>query len=160
MGPLGEKKNYVVSPPYEGHLYDGNTPLANVKIVRKTSYNTIKSSWVEDEFYTDEYGYFNIPAKEAAMELTFLDQFLAITKLLVELESETLLVMESDRMESDGNFIEFGGAKPKDLICNIRNSEEAYREGHSRIYTRCRWSGMPEKAMPLLDQLESDLKGS
>src|SRR5690554_6973527 len=86
MGPLGEKKNYVVSPPYEGHLYDGNTPLANVKIVRKTSYNTIKSSWVEDEFYTDKYGYFNIPAKEAAMELTFLDQFLAITKLLVELE--------------------------------------------------------------------------
>jgi len=135
-------------------------PLANVKIVRKTSYNTIKSSWVEDEFYTDEYGYFNTPAKEAAMKLTFLDQFLAITKLLVELESETLLVMESDRMESDGNFIEFGGAKPKDLICNIRNSEEAYREGHSRIYTRCRWSGMPEKAMPLLDQLESDLKGS
>src|SRR5690554_7046498 len=75
-------------------------PLANVKIVRKTSYNTIKSSWVEDEFYTDEYGYFNTPAKEAAMKLTFLDQFLAITKLLVELESETLLVMESDRMES------------------------------------------------------------
>ena len=104
-------------------------PLANVKIVRKTSYNTIKSSWVEDEFYTDEYGYFNTPAKEAAMKLTFLDQFLAITKLLVELESETLLVMESDRMESDGNFIEFGGAKPKDLICNIR---KVYAKGDER----------------------------
>src|SRR5690554_7062582 len=98
-------------------------PLANVKIVRKTSYNTIKSSWVEDEFYTDEYGYFNTPAKEAAMKLTFLDQFLAITKLLVELESETLLVMESDRMESDGNFI---------------RSEEHTSELQSRPHLVCR----------------------
>jgi|SRR5690554_331806 len=145
MGPFGEKKEYIISPPFEGYLYDGDKPLSNTTIIRSTSYNKIGDKWEDEEFQTDEKGFFKIPEKIVKMRLSFLSQFVAHTELYIDKKEINRLFWYSNTTNSENinKFDQYIGSSPNNFVCDLTN-DEVYSNGLMRSFkTRCRWENMP-----------------
>lgn len=141
MGPFGEKKVYVVSPPFEGRLLNAGKPLANTKIIRRVQYYG-KDDWVEEDYKTDGDGYFNIPALDVTMRLSFLAQFTASTALYIETTNQDRLIWNSFSGEENMHS-QFLDVKPVNFICDL-TIEETYRSnGVSNFVAKCVWDNMP-----------------
>ena len=142
MGPLGEKKTYVVSPPFEGYLYDGEKPLANKKIIREIYYYG-NTNGITETYTTDETGYFKIPVIEVVMRLSFLSQFTASTALYVDEIDQVNLFWNS--FSGEGNkYSQFLDISPTNFQCDLSRDELYRGNGVSSFVAKCIWNNMPK----------------
>ena len=145
MGPFGEKKEYIISPPFEGYLFENGKALVNTTIIRSISYNKIGDKWEDEEFQTDEKGYFNIPEKIVKMRLSFLSQFVAATEIYAvkDVEKKLFWYSHTTNSENTDKFEQYVGFPPKKIVCDLNNEELLIKGIFRGFITRCRWENMP-----------------
>lgn len=146
MGPFGEKKEYIISPPFEGYLLENGKPLANTTIIRSISYNTIGDKWENESFQTNDKGYFKIPEKILNMRLSFLSQFVGATKLYVLNggKEEKFWYSHTTDSENKNIYDQFISDKPIGFTCDLRNEELIQSKTFSGFITKCRWDNFPD----------------
>lgn len=137
---MSSTQKYVVSSPLSGVLIENGKPLTNTKIFRILRWNGNDSGLVET-FVTDNEGRFFLPVHEEELSLGVLAQFVASSKLEVELNGTHIDVWYNNKFEKD-MYAETDGPI-SGLICEVTESEIVVETGLSKVMTICRWDNMP-----------------
>lgn len=134
-------ESYVISAPLAGLLVKEGLPLANARIIRRVSWNGNEYGRV-DEFYTNDRGYFEIPAHHEELSLGILDEFFATTELFSDREINENAFWYSQKKTREvynEKSLQFN-----ELVCDINMVEERVNLGNIGVLTKCQWQGMPE----------------
>jgi len=138
--------NYVISSPLEGVLMKNGSVLANTKIIRRVRWNDNEQG-IEEEFSTDDKGYFKLPKFEKELKMGALATFVGKTDLWAVLENgERDQFWFSSKMEKEENS-EFEEV-PEGMVCDLATEEGGVNLSHGLCLTKCRWNNMPEEEDP------------
>lgn len=135
------EETFVTSSPIEGKIMNEGLPVANARIVRKVRSNK-HQDWVVEEFSTDENGFFSLPVREETYALG-LTQFVSATQVDIEINGELINFWYSNSLKGE-IYAEFGGAKLKELSCELTSEEIIINGDFHNILTKCTWNNMPE----------------
>lgn len=133
-----EKKTYVIASPIEGVLQKDGKPLSNIKMIRRLRWNGNEGG-IFQKVITDRNGAFQFPLHEETLTMTKLAQFVAKADIEIEFEGEKVDLWYSTKF-LEGLYDDTAGQFLNDLVCDISNSEERYRNGASKLSTLCRWN--------------------
>jgi len=109
-------------------------PLKNVRIIRRWEWSSLQ----EESTITDETGYFEFPAvfEKSASRLLPVELVIAQGLYVVDGDEEKKIWSNSKR-EPEENA-EFNG-RSINLICELTNEMEIYKDFGSRMRTLCSW---------------------
>lgn len=137
-------KKYVISPQLEGRLLRGSEPLASTKIFRKLQWNG-QSDTVEQEFTTDEQGYFSLPKFAKELQLKAMEQFIAKTDVVALINgAEVNVWVQSKMSKGDDAFV----SEMKNMQCDLNNRLSRVNVEHNLLGTVCIWENMPQEEDP------------
>ncbi len=142
FGLFGKKelKNYYISSPLQGQLVKDGQPMANTKIIRRLTWNDNEEG-IWDEIFTDENGYFDIPAHQEKLPLGPMTEFIGGITLYAEEKNEENCVWHSTKREA---HIYSDIEKPLvGLVLDLSKEELATRIGNPILF-RGSWDDMPE----------------
>ncbi|WP_018014964.1 DUF6795 domain-containing protein [Teredinibacter turnerae] len=129
--------NYVISSPLSGLLQKDGRPLANSKIIRLLRWNSNEDG-IEQAFYSDENGYFDLPAHEETLEIPALVQFVAKTDLYAIVDGERDQFWFSRKMDKGINS-EFE-RRPAGLVCELANDMTWIESSGGLCGCTCNWN--------------------
>jgi hypothetical protein len=143
FGLFGKKelKNYYISSPLQGQLVKDGKPMVNTKIIRKLRWND-NDEGIWDEIFTDENGYFDIPAHQEKLALSTMTEFVGSITLFAEQESEENCFWNSSKREAH-NYSDI--KKPlTGLTFDLSKEELAADIDLNTVLFRGSWDDMPE----------------
>lgn len=134
-------KQYVIASPMEGVLMKDGEPLPNAKIIRTLRWNGNQEG-LTTIFYSNDQGYFSLPAHEETLTLGALEQFAANASFDVELNGKVHELWYNGKLAPE--LYAETGEPINELICDVDAEEIVVPGKYSNIMTRCRWREMPE----------------
>ncbi|WP_051083128.1 DUF6795 domain-containing protein [Teredinibacter turnerae] len=137
--------SYVISSPLSGLLQKDGKPLPKTKIIRRLRWNSNEDG-IEQEFYSDENGYFDLPAHEETLEIPALVQFVAKTDLYAIIDGERDQFWFSSKMDKDMDS-EFEST-PLGVVCDLESEEFGVNINGGLCLTKCVWENMPKEDDP------------
>jgi len=142
LGVFGKSdaEKYVIASPLNGVLVREGKALINTKIIRRLSWSG-NDEGIEDEFITDDKGYFDIPVYEEMLTIGKLTEFVGTVTLYIESIDDENFFYHSSKRSAE---IYSDTLEPlKELVCDMAQDEALVDISRVGIFSRCKWTDMP-----------------
>lgn len=131
----GKTEKVVLFSPINGRLTFQGKPASGAKIIRWVAWKD--KIGVEDIFYADENGNFQLPLKSENLRITGLAQLVVHQKIEVAFNGTEYQIWGNGKMEKE-LFTEFGG-EPQNLSCELTQEPDRVDTKTGWVVTSCIW---------------------